>query len=141
MMNFYSKQKFWFEGICLLNLMLKVCVLWLSLSFTAAMADDHAADTPKYNQTCPEDFYSLPLYPNAKYCQLFAEELPASLSYFALSDQQTAKTFYLEKLGQAEAESMLKGRIVLQYAKGQKVVIISKDGQGSQVDILVKSTS
>jgi hypothetical protein len=89
--------------------------------------------------TCPTDFYTLPLYPNAKFCQLFAEQLPASMSYFATSDQQTAKAFYLEQLGQAEDEKMLKGRIVLQYSEGQKVVIISKDGQGSQIDILIKS--
>jgi hypothetical protein len=89
--------------------------------------------------TCPADFYTLPLYPNAKFCQLFAEELPASMSYFAISDQQTAKAFYLQELGQAEDEETLKGRIVLQYSNGQKVVVISKDGQGSQIDILIKS--
>lgn len=89
--------------------------------------------------TCPADFYTLPLYPNAKFCQLFAEELPASMSYFAISNQESAKDFYLDQLGQAEDEQMLKGRIVLQYGNGQKVVIISKDGQGSQIDILIKS--
>ncbi|MFT6991559.1 MAG: hypothetical protein ACJASL_003546 [Paraglaciecola sp.] len=89
--------------------------------------------------TCPADFYTLPLYPNAKFCQLFAEQLPASMSYFAISSQQNTKDFYLEQLGQAEDETMLKGRIVLQYANGQKVVVISKDGQGSQIDILIKS--
>jgi hypothetical protein len=89
--------------------------------------------------TCPADFYTLPLYPNAKFCQLFAQELPASMSYFAISDPQSAKDFYINQLGQAEDEKMLKGRIVLQYSNGQKVVVISKDGQGSQIDILVKS--
>jgi hypothetical protein len=89
--------------------------------------------------TCPADFYTLPLYPNAKFCQLFAEELPASMSYFAIGDQQTAKQFYLDNLGQAEDEKMLNGRIVLQYSNGQKVVVISKDGQGSQIDILIKT--
>jgi hypothetical protein len=89
--------------------------------------------------TCPVDFYTLPLYPNAKFCQLFAEELPASMSYFAISDQESAKAFYLDQLGQAEDEQMLKGRIVLQYGNGQQVVVISKDGQGSQIDILIKS--
>lgn len=92
-----------------------------------------------HKPTCPEDFYTLPLYPNAKFCQLFSEQLPASMSYFAMSSQQTAKAFYLEKLGQAEDEKMLKGRIVLQYSNGQKVIVISKDGQGSQIDILIKS--
>tara|TARA_R110000868_G_scaffold150167_6_gene373156 strand:- start:2660 stop:3178 length:519 start_codon:yes stop_codon:yes gene_type:complete len=107
---------------------------------TATIADQVSEPmslTP--SPTCPADFYTLPLYPNAKFCQLFAEELPASMSYFAISDQQTAKQFYLDKLGQAQDEKMLKGRIVLQYSNGQKVVVISKDGQGSQIDILIKS--
>ena len=56
-----------------------------------------------------------------------------------MSSQQTTKEFYLQQLGQAENEAMLKGRIVLQYSKGQTVIIISKDGQGSQIDILIKS--
>ncbi|GAC20519.1 hypothetical protein [Paraglaciecola arctica] len=90
--------------------------------------------------TCPTDFYTLPLYPNAKFCQLFAQGLPASMSYFTISDPQSAKEFYINQLGQAEDQKMLKGRIVLQYSNGQKVIVISKDGQGSQIDILVKST-
>ena len=92
-----------------------------------------------HSPICPADFYTLPLYPNAKFCQLFAPGLPASMSYFAISDQQSAKDFYINQLGQAEEEKMLNGRIVLQYSNGQKVVVISKDGQGSQIDILIKS--
>ncbi|MEP1448078.1 MAG: hypothetical protein ABJK37_18390 [Paraglaciecola sp.] len=88
---------------------------------------------------CPADFFSLPLYPNAKFCQLFAHGLPASMSYFAISDQQSTKDFYINQMGQAEQEKMLNGRIVLQYSNGQQIVVISKDGQGSQIDILIKS--
>ena len=114
----------------------------------SAPEEDVIADAPitepssivdNRDPNCPTDFYTLPLYPNAKYCQLFAKELPASMSYFAVSDQQSAKDFYLKQLGQAEDEKMLKGRIVLQYSSGEKVVVISKDGEGSQIDILVKS--
>jgi len=125
--------------MCLLKLIFKVSVLLAITSSGLLQAEELETETNVSVQSCPEDFYTLPLYPNAKFCQLFAEELPASMSYFAISDQQTAKAFYLEKLGQAEDEKMLKGRIVLQYAKGQKVLVISKDGQGSQIDILIKS--
>ncbi|WP_299080300.1 hypothetical protein [uncultured Paraglaciecola sp.] len=89
--------------------------------------------------TCQENFYALPIYPNAKYCQLFAEQLPASMSYFSISAPQDAKDFYINQLGQADHENVLKGRIVLQYSSGQKIIVISKDGQGSQVDVLIKS--
>jgi len=138
-MSFYSKQKFWGEGISLFKLMCQVSILLTLSSSGLLQAQDLQTETDVSIQSCPDVFYTLPLYPNAKFCQLFAEELPASMSYFAISDQQTAKAFYIEKLGQAEDEKMLKGRIVLQYSNGQKVVVISKDGQGSQIDILIKS--
>jgi hypothetical protein len=130
---------FWDEDMCLLKLICKVSVLLAISSNGLLQAEELQTEANVITQGCPKDFYSLPLYPNAKFCQLFAEELPASMSYFAISDQQTAKAFYLEQLGQAEDEKMLKGRIVLQYDNGQKVVVISKDGQGSQIDILIKS--
>lgn len=119
--------------------MLKTSVLLGLIYASSAVADEQSAGPIVSTQTCPDDFYGLPLFPNAKFCQLFAEKIPASMSYFAISNQQTAKAFYIEKLGQAESEHMLKGRIVLQYDQGQKVLIISQDGQGSQIDILVKS--
>lgn len=92
-----------------------------------------------HSNICPDDFYALPLISNAKQCQQFSGTLPASLSYFSLSDPHTVKNFYLEKFGPAESENTLKGRIILQYSQTQKTVIISVDGQGSQIDILVKS--
>ena len=138
-MSFYSKHKFWGEEISLLKLMCKASILLTLSSNGVLQAQELQTETNVSVQNCPADFYTLPLYPNAKFCQLFAEELPASMSYFAISDQQTTKAFYIEKLGQAEDEEMLKGRIVLQYSNGQKVVVISKDGQGSQIDILIKS--
>jgi hypothetical protein len=125
--------------MCLLKLIFKMSVILAIVSNGFLQAQELQNETNVSVQNCPADFYTLPLYPNAKFCQLFAEELPASMSYFAISDQQTTKAFYIEKLGQAEDEEMLKGRIVLQYSNGQKVVVISKDGQGSQIDILIKS--
>jgi hypothetical protein len=137
----YSKQKFWGGDMSLLKIIFKVSIFLTLSSSGLLQAQEQQPKTNISTQSCPEVFYTLPLYPNAKFCQLFAEELPASMSYFTVSDQQTAKAFYIEELGQAEDEKMLKGRIVLQYSNGQKVVVISKDGQGSQVDILIKSAN
>jgi hypothetical protein len=89
-------------------------------------------------QSCPNDFFQLPLYPQARMCQIFADELPASLVYHSDADQETTKAYYVESLGQAETENTLKGRIVLQYNNGDHIIIISEDGNGSQVDILIK---
>jgi hypothetical protein len=105
-----------------------------------AIADDEATVVAKHSamQSCPNDFFQLPLYPQARMCQIFAEELPASLVYHANADQETTKDYYLQSLGQAESENTLKGRIVLQYKNGDRIIIISADGNGTQVDILVK---
>ena len=89
---------------------------------------------------CPVEFYQLPLFPNAKLCQVFADGLPASIIYHASADLQTTQSFYLQKLGEADKVSLLKGRILMEYADSTKIIVISKDGVGSQVDVLVKST-
>ena len=89
-------------------------------------------------QSCPNDFFQLPLYPQARMCQIFADELPASLVYHSNADKETTKAYYVQSLGQAESENTLKGRIVLQYNNGDHIIIISEDGNGSQVDILIK---
>tara|TARA_R110000751_G_scaffold176555_2_gene282781 strand:- start:8637 stop:9149 length:513 start_codon:yes stop_codon:yes gene_type:complete len=168
-MNFYSNQKRYLGDSCLLNFKLKSSILLAALTSITLQAQDNEikdylpiqAQSEEMEQQqsetanlsvpessnlsstpspiCPADFFTLPLYPNAKFCQLFAQGLPASMSYFAISDQQSAKEFYINHLGQAEQEKMLHGRIVLQYSNGQKIVVISKDGQGSQIDILIKS--
>ena len=125
--------------MCLLRFIFKGSLLLAMLFSGFLQAQGLQVEKLVNVRSCPENFYTLPLYPNAKFCQLFAEALPASMSYFAGSDQQTAKAFYVDQLGQAEDEKVLHGRIVLQYSKGQKVLVISKDGQGSQIDILIKS--
>ncbi|MCF2949501.1 hypothetical protein L0668_15380 [Paraglaciecola aquimarina] len=109
-------------------------------SFTYA-EDRPILDITMHSEKCPESFYALPVLPQAKFCQQFSADLPASMSYHVNNDQQTAAQFYLEKMGQAQSQETLKGRIVLQYKNGNKIVIISADGNGSQIDILVKSNS
>ena len=108
---------------------------------TLVQSEEDVSSSTQHTQSCPENFYSLPLIPNAKYCQQFSTELPASLSYYTKSDLNTAKNFYIDKMGPAESADKLKGRIVLQYNNGSKIVIISPDGDGSQIDILVKSSN
>ena len=91
------------------------------------------------SQSCPADFFGLPLYPDAKMCQLFSDGLPASLTYHASTDQSTAQKFFTQNLGDANKTSTLLGRTVLEYDGSNVIIVISKDGDGSQVDVLVKS--
>lgn len=99
----------------------------------SAMADQQDA--------CPDTFYALPLFPDASLCQVFDGELPATLTYHAKADLQKTRDYYIAQLGKPEQEELKKGRIVLQYGASGKVLILSPDGSGSQVDILVKDAS
>ncbi|MBU2879438.1 hypothetical protein [Aliiglaciecola lipolytica] len=110
----------------------------LALFSIESQAQDNAT-AEMTSQSCPQEFYSLPLFPNPKMCQVFAPELPASLTYHAATDQQSAQNFYIQKLGKAEQVKTLKGRILMQYDSAKKIIILSKDGAGTQVDVLVKS--
>ena len=91
-------------------------------------------------ETCPPAFFQLPLYPQARLCQVFSGHLPASLIYHADTDQQSAVAFYQQQLGQAESERSFKGRTILQYKSAGQIIVISDDGRGSQIDILIKAS-
>jgi hypothetical protein len=110
----------------------------MSITVCAEEPNSSALQT-EHSDSCPVDFYTIPVIKDAKFCQQFAATPPASLSYYTQKQQTAAKLFYLETFGPADKEQELKGRIVLQYNQGSKIVIISTDGTGSQVDILVKS--
>lgn len=91
------------------------------------------------SQACPAAFFQLPLYPNASLCQIFDDDLPASLTYHANADQQTTQNFYLSKMGQADSIKTVKGRIQLAYNQADIIIILSQDGTGTQVDVLLKN--
>lgn len=87
---------------------------------------------------CPERFHTIPVMQDAKFCQQFDDKLPASLSFYSDATPQTALVYYLEEMSGAQ-QSSSKGRQLLQSPQGTWVIVISADGEGSQVDILVKA--
>ncbi|MBT1062015.1 hypothetical protein KJY73_00460 [Bowmanella sp. Y26] len=104
----------------------KSCLLLLALSASSLAATD-----------CPEQFHQLPLVEKAGSCHIFDDKLPATLSYFsALTPAQTL-AFYQDQLSDA-LQSQSKDRQVLEDKQGRWVVVISADGKGSQIDMLVK---
>lgn len=86
---------------------------------------------------CPAQFHTIPLIEDAKFCQQFDDKLPASLSFHSLVKPDAALTYYLELFGNAE-QTTSKGRKILQAPGDDWVLVISADGDGSQIDILVK---
>ncbi|MDN4501747.1 hypothetical protein QX776_05010 [Alteromonadaceae bacterium BrNp21-10] len=94
--------------------------------------------TAQADMGCPATLHQAPVMPDAKFCQLFNEELPASLTYHAPSDIPQAADYYLQQLGDPDSDVTVKGRRVLQFSAGQKIIVLSEDGNGTQVDMLIK---
>lgn len=105
------------------------------------MTAPYAADAlnSKTHETCPSEFFSVPVYPQSKLCLPFSESLPASMSYHADSHPDAVQDYYVSALGEATSQQQMKGRLVMTFAQGSQTIIISPDGSGSQVDILVKN--
>lgn len=91
-------------------------------------------------QECPDDFHDIPMYPSARLCHVFDDKLPASISFHADADIEMTTSYYVQNLGSTSNRYMSRGRQILQFNNGQQVIIVSEDGAGSQVDILIKST-
>lgn len=120
--------------------LVKLILTLIGMTTILLHAGISASTSVASSQTCPSEFFTLPLYPKASLCQLFDQQLPASLIYHANTDQDATRAFYQDALGDPQTHQEAKGRIVLQYQNGQHIIIISPDGQGTQVDILVKTT-
>lgn len=113
------------------------------VSFLSTLAfspfSDANANPAFSTQPCPDSFKSVPIIENARLCQPFADSLPASMIYHADITKDEAVAFYEQHIGTADSKKHMKGRVMLTYTEKQVIIVISKDGQGSQVDILVKS--
>jgi hypothetical protein len=111
------------------------CFSWFLIIIACSGLSTMAHST---SMSCPTQFHELPLAPSAGFCQVFDQELPASMSYFANLNQAAVKDFYLEALGTPNQDVMEKGRNLLNYQDRQLTIVISPDGIGSQIDILLK---
>jgi len=92
-------------------------------------------------QPCPANFYDVEIPQNGKICQLFASELPASIVFFVPQQPDEVLRFYTQDTSQFSTSISVQHRYVLHSHNNNSTVIISKDGEGSQVDILVNNAN
>lgn len=88
-------------------------------------------------QACPAKFYDVKIPRSGKLCQVFATELPASMILFVAQQPEDLLSFYTNDTAQFGPSKLVKQRYVLHSKDQTSTVIISKDGDGSQIDILV----
>ena len=111
----------------------------LSSAPSSSAIADNASSTQMNTQSCPNDFFEVKLPQDGKLCQVFAADLPASMILFVPQTPEQVIQFYQQDADSFSTSRQVKDRFMLQSDDKNKTVIISADGQGTQIDILVKS--
>ena len=91
-------------------------------------------------ETCPSSFYKIQLPSGGKLCQVFAAELPASMIFHVPVSPQKVIDFYAQNDAMFSTSKQVKDRFMLQSNDKNTTLIISADGDGAQVDVLVKKS-
>lgn len=87
-------------------------------------------------ETCPQQFFDLPVPEKATTCHSFMEQLPAALSFYVPQSPEQVKQFYQNTQIVITQSSKHLGRYVLHANDKQLRIIISEDEAGTQVDLL-----
>ncbi len=90
------------------------------------------------SEGCPENFNKISIPVNGKLCQIFAADFPASMILFVPETPEDVIKYYLASSDSFVEPKIIKKRTMLKSADNNTTLIISKDGGGTQVDILVK---
>jgi hypothetical protein len=88
---------------------------------------------------CPESFNQVDIPVNGKLCQIFAADYPASMILFIPQTPEEVVAYYLSSSVEFAEPKTIKQRTMIKSADNNTTLIISKDGGGTQVDILVKA--
>lgn len=90
--------------------------------------------------TCPNEFHSLAVHDEAKLCQIFDSTNPSSMVYHVKEAPDDAIAFFLQNQNLSMASSENNRTLIMNDSKTHRV-IVSPDGNGSQIDILIINAS
>lgn len=86
---------------------------------------------------CPQNLHNLPVPAHVNTCHSFLDDFPAALSFYSPEAPINLKQFYLDAGVDIAISRQNQGRFILIGQQDQYRIIISQDGAGSQVDLLV----
>jgi hypothetical protein len=112
---------------------LGLSMMTLSMSAQATSAPE---SQPKIT-SCPKSFYAVKIHEEARQCQRFDANMPASMVYFVNDSTDALVAFYLALMPNLHLKGEHNARILLSNDAGDVRVVVSPDGEGAQIDILV----
>ena len=86
--------------------------------------------------SCPDAFHGIKLHDDAKLCQIFDSGSPASMVYHVTESPRKAIDFVLQD-GRLAVKSNVHQRTLIMSSDRNHRIIVSPDGTGSQIDILI----
>ncbi len=128
----YLKLNCLFTNGCVIVLAFVMAVYSFSLPAFESNNVDSAA------QTCPEQFHSVNIPETGKLCQIFGSNFPASMIFFVPKPPEVVLNDFTQNSDMFTEAKRSKGRYLLSSKDNNTTIIISHDGQGTQVDVLVK---
>lgn len=121
-----------------------ILVTSLMVMASSFMAADSVATTAPESQpaisSCPADFFKVKVHEEAKQCQPFDTEIPASMVYFIGDTPDAIVAYYLALMPELSLKGEHNRRVLLLNDTQNIRVVVSPDGEGAQVDILVLET-
>ncbi|MEM0910388.1 MAG: hypothetical protein AAGJ37_05395 [Pseudomonadota bacterium] len=119
-----------------INQLVAIGILLSALVFVSTSSEANDASIKAETRVCPSDFNSVKIPDDGKFCQVFAADFPASMVLHIPQSPAAVIDYYSAEYPIVKE---IKSRTLLQTADKNTTLIISEDGEGTQVDILVKS--
>lgn len=115
-----------------------LCLLISGVYSGVLSAQNHALNADSgAPTTCPAAFHGIDIPTDASACLLFADALPASLTYHSKQTSNELLAFFRQRLDGPISQRLSQNRILMRLQNDHKIIVISPDGAGSQVDILI----
>ena len=119
-----------------LILVTSLMVMASSLVATDSMATTAPESQPQIS-SCPTEFFAVKIHGDARQCQPFDTEMPASMVYFIGDTPDAIVAYYLALMPDLSLKGEHNERVLLVNDAQNVRVVVSPDGDGAQVDILV----
>ncbi len=120
-----------------MNSFIQTSLVALSMTLSQASFAADAANSQPTITACPGNFFSVNLPANAKQCQLFDAETPASMVFFSPEKKESMIEHFQTALPSLKVTSTFNDYTLLTGEQDTVRIIVSPDGKGSQVDVLV----